>query len=201
MRAHDGRPRGRRASSCSRRWLSTSPPPSSLCQVPSAPSIQARVSSASSMSMISSSWARRSGSVDRRQRLDPAVEVAGHEVGRADVVDRAAVGPRRGRTGRCGRARGSGRRSTAPGCCRTGRARPGRRQQMPRTMRSICTPGLRRPVEQLDQLGVDQAVHLERQPAVAVGLHLVLDQRGEPRPQVVRGDEQLLVARRRGRSR
>src|SRR4029079_3497310 len=59
--AHDGNRRAR-ASSCRRRWLSTRPPRSSLCQVPSAPSTQAWMSSASWMSMISSSWSRRSGS-------------------------------------------------------------------------------------------------------------------------------------------
>ena len=82
------------------------------------------------------------GLVDRHQRLDAPVEVAGHQVGRADEDPWAGRDRRRWRSGRSGCARGSGRRSTAPGCAPTARARPGMRQQMPRMMRSISTPAL-----------------------------------------------------------
>ena len=43
---------------------------------------------------------------------------------------------------------------------------PGRRQQMPRTMRSISVPAARRLVERVDDLGVDEAVHLHHDAAV-----------------------------------
>ena len=111
-------------------------------------------------------------------------------------------GPRRWRSGRCGSARGSDRRSSAPGCSRDRPGTPGRRQQMPRTIRSICTPACDAVVERVDQLGVDQAVHLQRRCGpVAGAAALAADQLGEPAAQVVGGDEQLVVARRRGRSR
>ena len=37
---------------------------------------------------------------------------------------------------------------------------PGRSAQMPRTMRSICTPGARRAIQRLDGLRIHQRVHL-----------------------------------------
>ena len=74
------------------------------------------------MARISSSRARSAGVGDRRERLDPAVEVARHEVGRPDEVLGAGLVRR---SGRCASARGTARRSTAPGSSRTGRGRPG----------------------------------------------------------------------------
>ena len=70
------------------------------------------------------------GVVYRRQHLDAAVEVALHQVGRADeqpegqgrrlVGDRPPRRPRR--SGRCASARGTGPRSSAPGSSRRARA-------------------------------------------------------------------------------
>ena len=116
---------------------------------PSASSAQARVSSARLTSRISSRRACSSGSSTgtsastRRSRLRGIRSAEPmRTVGRP--------GPRRWRTGRCGCARGSGRRSSAPGCCSDRPGTPGMRQQMPRMMRSTSHAGGRRLVERVD---------------------------------------------------
>ena len=64
---------------------------------------------------------RRRGVVDRRDDLDPVVEVARHHVGRPDV---GRLGARRAERRRRASARGSGRGSRSRGCAPTGPARP-----------------------------------------------------------------------------
>ena len=127
--------------------------------------------------------------LDRGDRLDPPVEVAVHQVGRADVpLLVAAVGeapdPRvleeladdRADPDPLGDARQAGLE----------RARAADDQV-------DVDAGLRRPVERLDHRDVDDRVELEDDPCRATGRgvpDLALDEVEEPRAQAVRRDEQ-----------
>ena len=128
-------------------------------QTPSGPSSEASTSSAKTASKISSSRRWQIGPLDGHHRLDAAIEVARHEVGRPDEVVAASLGACR--TGRSASARGTGRRSTAPGSSPTCRARPGAGSRCPRTARSIRVPACDARVQRVDHLGVDEAVHLQ----------------------------------------
>ena len=75
--------------------------------------------------------------------------------------------------------------SDRPGTC-------GRRQQMPRTMRSIAVPVLRRVVERVDERGVDEAVHLQRDAARRALLGLRARCARQMRAAQVRGRDQQL---------
>ena len=85
------------------------------------------------------------GMVDRGEHFDAPVEVAGHQIGRADQI--AAVRRRlgRGRSGRYGCARGSARGCCGRGCSRTGpahrRGRTGCRVRSCRSARRRRSPG------------------------------------------------------------
>ena len=83
-------------------------------------SSHALVSSAKQRSSVSSRSPRSVVVAHRREQLDARVEVARHQVGRADVDRRAR---RRARRRRCASARGSARRSRRRGCSPR---RPGR---------------------------------------------------------------------------
>ena len=87
--------------------------------------------------MISAIRARGLGVLDRHDRLDPPIEVALHEVGRADVPLRLAT---------VGEAEDPGvleeladDRADADPLREAGHARAGR-EQIPRTIRSTSTP-------------------------------------------------------------
>ena len=82
----------------------------------------ALASSARQRSIVSSRSARRARVLDRRHQLDALVEVARHQVGRADVVRSS---PRRAGSRRSASARGSARRPRSRGCCRRRPRRPG----------------------------------------------------------------------------
>ena len=128
-------------------------------QTPSAPRSHAFVSSASERSSVSSRSSRSDRVLDRRDELDARVEVARHEVGRADVDRRSR---RRARRRRCASARGSARRPRRRGCSPRRPGTPGTRQQMPRMLRSTGTPACDARYSAWMQRAVDERVHLHR---------------------------------------
>ena len=78
---------------------------------------------------------------------------------------------------------------------------PGRRQQMPRTISSMATPALRRFVERVDDVGIDQRVHLhpDRRRLAVLGMgDLAGDVRENPVAQRQRRHRHLLDVRRLG---
>ena len=77
---------------------------------------------------------------------------------------------------------------------------PGRRQQMPRTSSVIVHPRLRRAVERLDDVGVDERVHLRddlRRPPRARVLRLARDEPEDRLVQPERRDDERVPLRRR----
>ena len=132
-------------------WVSTAAVAGrDLAPVAVGPSAHARASSARLTSRISWSRACSAGSSTGDQRLDPAVEVAGHQVGRADVGTGHARRRRRWRSRRCGSARGSGRRSSAPGCVSDSPGTPGPQAADAADDEVDLDAGLRRRVERVD---------------------------------------------------
>ena len=89
---------------------------------------------------------------DRHEHLDAPVEVARHPVGasrsgtavgdraRLDAARPVAATRRRGEPHDPRVLEVAAEHASGPGCSRSGPARRGTRQQMPRTIRSICTP-------------------------------------------------------------
>ena len=117
--------------------------PSMRCHVPSGANDQASWSSARSTRRISSRRARRRWSVIAQHGFDPPVEVARHEVGRADeVLGRFGAGLAEAEDPRVLEVPADDR-SHADGLREPGH--PGRRQQMPRTIRSIARAGAATP--------------------------------------------------------
>ena len=140
----------------------------------------------------SPSSSRCSGSATRTQRLDPAVEVAVHHVGAADVDLRVAA---RWRTRRCASARGSGPGCCAPGCSRSALARPGaaRRCRAPTTSTGTPAWPARYSASMISSSTIE--LTLIRMPAGLAGrarCGLRVDALEQPLAQVQRGDEQPL---------
>ena len=99
--------------------------------------------------------------LDRRDDLEPVVEVARHQVGAAEeyVVRFAGL-----EDGRRGCARGSGRATLRTRMFSLSPGTPGRSVQMLRATMSISAPGLRGGVELLDDRLVGERVHLDPDP-------------------------------------
>ncbi len=110
-------------------------------------SSHAFVSSASERSSVSSRSSRSDRVLDRRVELDARVEVARHEVGRADVD---AGRRRRARRRRSASARGSGRRRRRRGCSPRRPATPGHEAADAADVEVDRDAGLRRAVERAD---------------------------------------------------
>ena len=177
--------------------------------VPRPPGVQrsssrrhARVSSARLTARISSMPWPQVRVLDRHHRLDPAVQVPGHQVGRADEVDRRAGAARRWRTGRSASAPGSARRRCAPGCCPTARA--------PRAAGSRCRGrsgrSARRPADAAYSSSIMSAstrlfIFMMMWPVPGARPALAADQLDQPGAQRVGSHQQLAVVARRGRSR
>ena len=74
---------------------------------------------------------------------------------------------------------------------------PGRRQQMPRTIRSICTPACEARYSASITAGSTRRFILKIRrpsPLLALALDLALDQREQAAAQVDRGHQQLAIA-------
>src|SRR5215217_4321262 len=130
---------------------------------------------------------------DRGDHLDPQVEVAGHQVGRADVVLAAAAVGEGPDAAVLQEPANDGPHPDGVAHPRDPRAQPA---DAPHDQVDLH-PGLGGAVQGADALGVDQRVHLQGDAArAAAGVPLggPLDQLDDPFAQEVGGDQDLAVA-------
>ena len=147
------------AASCNRCCAFTPEVVGTLCHRPSGSSCQLSTSSARFTARISSRRAAQGGIGDRRRGLHPAIEVPRHQVGRPDVVVDAplrraeAEDPRVLEVAADERAHAD--RLRQPGEAGSQAADAAHDQV-------DLGAGLRRLVQRVDHVGVDEAVHLQR---------------------------------------
>ena len=137
------------------------------------------------------SSARRGRVGDPHQRLDPAVEVAVHQVGRADPDTRRVAAVAEPEDPRV--LQEPAERSSGPGCSPTAPARPGAARRCRGRSGRPCTPAWRGPVERVDDPLVDQRVHLEPDQARPAGRTCAISRSIRstmPAADAVRGDQQ-----------
>jgi hypothetical protein len=123
------------------------------------------------------------GVLDLGQHLDAPVEVARHQVGRPDEVERLVVDVA------VAEAVDPAVLEVAPEDAADADVlgqpgTPARRHEMPRTIMSICTPAWLASYSASIMSGVADRVHLQRDPALGAEAGLALDQRPQPRPQL-----------------
>jgi hypothetical protein len=181
-----------RARSSNTRWVSIPGPSGARVQAPSASSSQASRSSARLVARISSRRRQRSADSIGATNLDPPVEIARHQVRRADEV-----APPPGRTAEAEDARvleeAAHQRAHPDPLGQPGNARA---QAADAAHQPVdLDPRRRSPVEGIDQLGILQRIDLEHDAAVR-RLHLLPDLRERGRAQAGGRDQQLAVAAR-----